>query len=392
MTVPNFTLYNALLYLAFFNKFMEGEFIRMYIYDTNQSFDEDRIRNLLKQPEDFSKYEFTAPAPEELPTFNLPQVFNLGEGEIKIREKTIKTKQQVAIYSIGSFSIRIRIPFENVDEHLLESLSFDKEVEKQLNQIAEKAKKKVEGALAKLYSGGVKISNISELYYFCYLNMSKQEGLKNYKNLIAGILIDEPKAESLDTEYLNYTLSKNISYGNDDVLYVGWEATVLIDKSRAYDYELILAEIANVQLLKFRIYKDKVSTLIQKTTTEVNEIGRMSFLARLLSNRAERLNTTFSEFENEMTYMLNWAENTVFSMGEWYLSRLYGLFASSFRLGELKDSLTRDASTLSTRKELVIEQLREKDNDILEFIIILLIAIELLIELVQIFVISRLGH
>ncbi|MGC9157172.1 MAG: hypothetical protein ACP5GD_03240 [Candidatus Micrarchaeia archaeon] len=371
---------------------MDGEFIGMYIYDTDKTFEEERVKNLLRQPEDFSKYEYTAPAPEELPTFSLPQVFNLGEGEVKLRDKVLKTRQQVAIYSIGSFSIRIRILFEGAERHTLEMLAFDKDVERQLSQIAERARKRVENALAKLYPEGIEVSNINELYYFYYLNISKQEGLENYKSLIAGMLIDEPNAEELDADYLNYTLSKNISYASDDAFYVGWEGAVLLDKSRSYDYELLVAEIANVQLLKFRTYKDKVSALIQKTTAEVTAIGKMGFFSRIFTKKAEKLNMVFSEFENEMTYILNWAENTVFSMGEWYLSRLYGLFASSFRLNELKDSLTRDAGTLSARKSLIIEQLREKDNDILEFIIILLILVELLIELMQIFVISRLGH
>ncbi len=325
--------------------------------------------------------------PEELPTFTLPQVFNLSGSEISIEGKSFKVRVQAAIYAIGAFSIRARIPLENVDESVLSKLAFGKETAMALEQIAEKARKKIEVALAKQIS--IKSSNMNEMYSFYFINSTKAQVMKSSKSLVAGLLIDEPAAHELDAEYLNYVLSKGISYNSDDAFFVGWEGAVLIDKLKSFDYELLVAEIANIQLLELRIYKEKASVLLRNTSEAVAQLDRMGFFERMMSSKAERLNHTLAEFSDDLMETLNRIDNTVFSMGEWYLSRVYALFASSFRLNELKESLIRDAETVSARKELVIEQIREKDSDILEVIIIILIAFEIMIELLQIVAILK---
>lgn len=357
---------------------MDGEFINLYVYDVGSRLDFDAVKDLLKNPEDFSKYEYNTPIPEELPTFTLPQVFNLAGAEFNLGGKVLKTKLQAAIYALGTFSIRIRVPFENIDEQLLSELAFSKEAAKAMEQIAEKARRKVENALEK--HANISSSKMSEMYSFYFINSTKDKIMKNDRNLIAGLLVDEPDANELDSAYIDYVLSKNLSYNSDDAFFVGWEGAVLIDKLKSFDYELLVAEIANVQLLKLRIYKQKASALLKSTSEAVVRLDSMGFFERLTSNKAEILNHMLVEFSDELMETMNRIENTVFSMGEWYLSRIYSLFASAFRLYELRDALISDAGTIASRSMSVHEVIEAKRNDVLEFIVIVLIVLEIIIE------------
>jgi hypothetical protein len=160
---------------------------------------------------------------------------------------------------------------------------------------------------------------------------------------------------------------------------------VLIDKLKSFDYELIVAEIANIQLLKFRVYKEKTSIVLKETSNSVAGLDRMGFFERLFSSKLEKLNKRLSIFQDDLMEMLNRIENTVFGMGEWYLSRLYNLFASTFRLNELRESLIRDSEIIERRKALVHDVLEAKRNDMLELVIILLILVEIVVELIYLY-------
>jgi hypothetical protein len=357
---------------------MDGEFINLYIYDIKKNLTYDQIKSMLRNPEDFSKYEYNTPIPEELPTFTLPQIFNLNNTELQFDGKTFKIKVQVAVYEIGTFSIRVRVPLENVDEQILAKLAFSKELAKSAEQIAEKARKKVEATMSKQFE--IKTNLLSEMYSFYFINSTKAQIMKGSKNLIVGLLIDEPNASMLDQVYIDDVLNKSLSYNSDDAFFVGWEGAVLIDKLKGFDYELLMAEIANIQLLKLRIYKEKASKLLKETSMSVEELDKMNFLTRVYSNKANALNQKLSEFSDDLMEMFNRIDNIVFSLGEWYLSRLYGLFANAFRLDELRDAVMLDSNTIARRKSFVNEIIEERRSDILELIVIALIIIEIVVE------------
>jgi len=362
---------------------MDGEFIKLYIYDIPERASYD-IKDLFKNVEDFSKYEYNAPAPEELPTFTLPQIYNLKGGELQVNGKGVKYRVQVALYTLGgAYSIRIRFPLENIDYSFIAKFSFDKELEKEIDTLAEKIKKRVETELSKQIS--IIPSNISEEYNFYFINATKNEALKSGKDIIPGLLIDEPNPQGLDQSYIDNVLSKSISYNADDITYVGWEGAVLIDKLKSFDYELIVAEIANIQLLKFRVYKEKTSVVLKETSNSVAGLDRLGFFERLFSSKLEKLNKHLGIFQDDLMEMLNRIDNTVFGMGEWYLSRLYNLFANAFRLNELRESLIRDSEIIERRKALVGDVLEARRDDMLELVIILLIFVEILIEIISLY-------
>jgi len=362
---------------------MDGEFIKLYIYDIPERASYD-IKDLFKNVEDVSKYEYNTPAPEELPTFTLPQIYNLRGGEVQVDGKGIKYRIQVAVYTLGgAYSIRIRFPLENIDYSFIARFSFDKGLAKELDAVAARAKRRVEAELSRQIR--ISPSSISEEYEFYFINATKNDALKNGKDVIPGLLIDEPNPQGLDQGYIDDVLSKSISYNADDITYVGWEGAVLIDKLKSFDYELIVAEIANIQLLKFRVYKEKASAVLKETSNSVAGLDRLDFFERIFSSRVEKLNKRLSIFQDDLMEMLNRIDNTVFSMGEWYLSRLYNLFASAFRLSELRESLIRDSEIIERRKALVHDVLEAKRNDMLELVIILLIFVEIILEIIYLY-------
>ena len=207
---------------------MDGELIYLSIYSAGARFTDEQLKDLLKNPEDFSKYEDTKPAPEEIATFNIPSIFNLKGETLTLKDKKYSFKVQVSVYTLGSFSIRMRCTFAGAEEEFLKTLSFDKDVKDFVNHTTDKVCATVIKNLGKIKE--VKLNPNSETYRFYYLQGEQQPLLKKYGKLMAGLMVDEKDYELLDDSYISEVLSKKISYNDTDAFLAGWESSVLVDK------------------------------------------------------------------------------------------------------------------------------------------------------------------
>jgi len=353
---------------------MEIEASFLYIYNVGSKFSGDELKGLLKNPEDFSKYEYARPTPEEIPTFNLPSIFNLKDESIAITDKQYRLKVQAAIYGTGSISIRVRLK-ENLTEQQVKKLAFDKKLKDDIAAIAERAISKVEKSLAKIKS--ISLSSYKEGYAFYYLNAEKEKVLAQYRKLIAGLLIDEADAENLDEQYVSDVLNKNITYSSNDILFVGWESAFMIDNTGSVEYELIVSEIANIQLLEMQIYNKMLSNEIRETDDMIRRVlEREPFGGKELLRANMRLSNSY----DKISEMSNAARSAVSGFGEWYLSRLYGLFFDVFKLGEWQAQLSSGLEVIEKRRDSIIEATRSHRMDMLEIIVILLIVVEIVLE------------
>ncbi len=355
---------------------MNGEIIYLFIYNTGTLLIDEQLNKLLKDKEDFSKYAFSRPTPEEISIFNIPSIFNLNDEAININKKIYKIKVQIASYSTGSFSIRLRCILNNINIRQLRELSFDNKIKDIVKNIVNNVK---------LMINNIKINEINESYKFYYINGDKNKIIKKYKRFITGLLIDEQDVKILDENYMKDALSKNISYNFDDIFIVGWESAIIIDKLKSYEYELIVAEIANIQFLEMRIYKKAITNMLKSTNKLVSEIAELNSLQRLYNRGLKKSELMLGEFYDKTNDLLNNIVETPFGFGEWYLSKLYSLFSNVFKLELLKNSLKENLDLIEKRRIFISDIIATIHGDILEFTIILLIVIEVLLEVLYVF-------
>ncbi len=353
---------------------MDGELIYLSIYSAGARFTDEQLKDLLKNPEDFSKYEDTKPAPEEIATFNIPSIFNLKGETLTLKDKKYSFKVQVSVYTLGSFSIRMRCTFAGAEEEFLKTLSFDKDVKDFVNHTTDKVCATVIKNLGKIKE--VKLNPNSETYRFYYLQGEQQSLLKKYGKLMAGLMVDEKDYELLDDSYISEVLSKKISYNDTDAFLAGWESSVLVDKTNAYEHELLIAEIANVQLLETRNFHENAARKMRETDEIVN-VTSASFLR--IGGRFRKANVALGEFYDDTQDMISRVNNTVVSFGEWYLSKLYSLFEGVFKLDSWKGLIEKDLEAIEKRRDFLSEVMRWRTEQAMEIIIILLTLIDLII-------------
>ncbi|MCL4380680.1 MAG: hypothetical protein M1331_03600 [Candidatus Marsarchaeota archaeon] len=360
---------------------VNSEIVFLFMYDTGSTFETEQLNGILKNQEDFSKYEYQKPGPEEISTFNIPLIFNLRDESVFIDGIRYLLKVQVSLYVFGAFSVRIRYSFSGSYEQLAK-LTFSKRLNEFVNAAAARAKRKVIAALGKIAQ--VKESTLSERYRFYYIDADKHAVLRDSKKLIAGLLIDEDKTSTLEKGYVESVLRKNITYDTSSIFFVGWESAIIIDKGYVFEHELLMAEIANVELLETRIQHRLLVEKLKNANKALEKLSkdRMSLLK---GRKLGRLSESLARSYEASRMILNNVEDTAYGYGEWYLSRVYGLFYDVFKLSNIEAALEKDIDAISNERMLVDDMIALMHEDFLEYIIILLILIEVLIEFIYLF-------
>ncbi|MGC8478936.1 MAG: hypothetical protein ACP5NE_03355 [Candidatus Micrarchaeia archaeon] len=353
---------------------VSGEIVSMFIYDCGVKFSEEQLKGLLKNQEEFSHYEYTHPSPEEIATFSEPSIFNLKDivYDAGQNSEQIRFKVQVSIYVTGIFSIRFRYQF-NGPITVMQKLTFDKGIKDFLVAASAKERAKVEKALSRISQ--ISASTINEAYRFYFINTDKRKLAEKDKKMIAGLLIDEQNTDMLSNSYIEEVTKRSIIYNDDDIIYVGWEGAVMVDTENAYEQELTVTEIANAQLLEMRIYYDSIS----KTITHAESL-LPSMLTLSKRGKLKRLNMELGRFYGRTQDMMNTANDTIVGFGEWYLSRLYALYDDAFKLGFWRASLEKQLDILDKRRNFIADVLRSQWDEVLEWIVILLIVVEVVVE------------
>ncbi len=362
---------------------MESEIIYLFMYDTGTRFTEPQLSRLLENPEDFSKYEFTKPEPEEIATFDVPSIFNLKEESHEFDGVTRRFKVQVAVYLFGAFSIRIRHQITEGGYGLISKMTFDPKVNDFIRSLVAKTRKKVESALSK--NAAINTNQLKETYRFYYIEGDKIQIVSKSRKLIAGLLIDEKDGDTLESDYIDYILNKSIAYDSNNILFVGWESAVMIDKGYLHEQELLIAEIANLQLLEMRIYHNILTEKLDTASKTLNSISTFGSARALNPREIGNLNKSLGNIYDSTRAVLNNVNGTVFGLGEWYLSRVYSLFSNIFKLDTWKSSLETDLEAIDKERKFVADIEVSRHESFLEWVVIALIFIEVIIGALALF-------
>ena len=139
---------------------------------------------------------------------------------------------------------------------------------------------------------------------------------------------------------------------------------------------MLIAEIANVQLLETRNFHENAARKMRETDEIVN-VTSASFLR--IGGRFRKANVALGEFYDDTQDMISRVNNTVVSFGEWYLSKLYSLFEGVFKLDSWKGLIEKDLEAIEKRRDFLSEVMRWRTEQAMEIIIILLTLIDLII-------------
>lgn len=178
--------------------------------------------------------------------------------------------------------------------------------------------------------------------------------------------------EPLSDDEIADAMASRLSYGRSDLTIIDWNAAVVFD-ARAQD-TLTILEFGNVELLEMRFLDDRLDAVLDHAYRSVSR------RPRLRANRDER--RRLAALQMDSTLLFESINNAVKLVGDQYLARLYRRMARRFHLDEWDESVMRKLETVQRLYEKLADEQSTRRMELLEWIIILLIAVGLVLPFI----------
>jgi len=179
----------------------------------------------------------------------------------------------------------------------------------------------------------------------------------------------------LSAQEVNDALGHRISFGSDDVTLIDWDAALIADRD-AEDVRAVL-EFANVELLEMRYLDQQLDDALDES---YDTLSRRYGLWLPGATRADLRRIGQLQVDNAVLF--EGVNNALKLLGDQYLARVYRLVSERFHLAEWDASILRKLQTLESIYQKLSDQAANRRTEALEWIIIALIAAEILIPFV----------
>ncbi len=188
---------------------------------------------------------------------------------------------------------------------------------------------------------------------------------------IPALLLAEHEVE-LSANSRKAALENAYQYGRNDLAIVEWNAALVIEPSGGREIPDIL-EFAVSHLLEMRFYDDLLDRRLQGLYDDIEKKRK-----GIWSNRFDDVYDESSARYIEFTEFIEKVENSLKVVGDFYLASLYRAAMKKFRLPDWQNSVTRKMAILGQVSSLLQGQVNNRRSHLLEIVIIILIAFEIL--------------
>ncbi len=193
--------------------------------------------------------------------------------------------------------------------------------------------------------------------------------LTEQRDLLARVLRAE--RGPLSPQQVEDSLSSRQSYGPDDAAIIDWNAALLLGPDADDTREVL--EFANVELLEMRHLDEQLDGMLDQA---YQAAGRAKSARVLFSSLTDDLRLV-AGFHIDSARLFEGVNNALKLVGDQFLSRVYKTAAVRFHLPDWDASILRKTHTLETLYHTIEDRLSTRRSEWLTWIIILLIAWEI---------------
>ncbi|MSR07264.1 MAG: hypothetical protein EXR93_09400 [Gemmatimonadetes bacterium] len=165
------------------------------------------------------------------------------------------------------------------------------------------------------------------------------------------------------------------SFGPGDLTIIDTDAALVFDPDAAD--VLAVIEFANAQILEMRVLDQQLDDALERSYHLLSR-PRLSRAALAFYDPDLRL---VSQLQLDAAILFERVTNALKLIGEQYLTRIYGHISQRFHLAEWDASITRKLQTVDSIYSKLSDRATSRRMELLEWVIILLIAFEIVLTL-----------
>jgi len=359
-------------------KIKKGSIILYRVFDIAEEVDLSRVEQILTDsPALKDRLKLARQTRQAIVIRNAPVNLSLGETPITLmnREYLAETTARIWDYGVLSIAFHLQIP-EGTDWERLLSKAAALEANSEIDQIARKRAQELSQNLREAMQAPEEWAGLED--YTIYF-LEQIEGANSADELIAKADIPALLLGETDTGLAGLSrdaiLEYRYQYRDNDLVVIDWNSAIVWEPSGQRDISDVL-EFAVTHLLEMRFYDElidrRLGVLYDSIEARRRRRGRIPFWK--LSHEASTRFIEFSEF-------LGRVENSLKVVGDFYLARIFRAALRRFRVSDWQSSISRKMGILAQVSELLQGEVNTQRSMLLEIIIIVLIAFEVLYAL-----------
>ncbi len=356
----------------------KGEVVYMYAYDVAYEMTREPVEYLLGQRTEPYAFGPSKRSPRHV-FFYKPQMVRLPIIERIGPHGPVKVERIVKLLPVGAISITVSIPFE-VDriEDLVSYHDLQLETGALTDEVRELAEE-VRRELEPFYVRPVPKLLDEEAYtVFCVeAPLTTSEGapsaaenwLQAHRRQVASLLTQEENAANLSKQEAEENTVRALSYYQNDLAVIDWDAALLVDEECDFDETLYIMELANLQLAELEAYDRILDNALERA---YRDLSKRPARARQVMRELKEIRIDLARFSDELS-------NITKFFGDWHLARIYKNIAERFHLADWHRTIDEKLQTLDGLYEIMKHDQTNRVMIILEVTIVLLFIIDLVI-------------
>jgi hypothetical protein len=360
-----------------------GEVAYIFSFDLAYDIRREAVPTLLGQPMQEYAIGQSKRSPKRL-FFYQPQTVCLPPVQRQVGGQTVEIRRTVKLYTVGALSVQVRVPFQAqglADLVNYHDLAFaDGTLANEVKELAEAARKE----LADVFIRPVETLGEGEAYtVFCLHGLpagpdgqivNAQDWLHANQRAVAGVLTQEEDAAYLSEQEAAETTDQFLSYYEDDLVVVDWDAALVVEDPDDLEDILHIMELANVQLAELAAYDLTLDSVLDASYRQ------MAHWTRRTGSRTRR---DLREIHVDLARLSDELGNTTKFFGDWHMARIYQCLAGRFHLDDWRRFIDEKLRTLGDLYEAAQQDRFNQWMFALEVSIVVLFVIDLVLIAMQ---------
>jgi len=350
----------------------------VFAYDVGLGVDLERCRRSVSELTELAQIKHKGHAPAYF-QFDPPPLRILQEAApIEIAGRSTAPTVDLTVYDFGGVSVRYTMAFEGSLEEMI-ALSC---VLSETNLFRSDSRARVAHLLAVIESAVDRphIAELTEDYLIFQIEqftggVALEDLWTTHASATARLLRAE--RDPMSEQEIADALAVRIAFGREDVALVDWNAALLVDRE-AEDVRSVL-EFANLQLLEMRFLDSALDRALDRSYEVIQ--AEQGFAARLRTRRLRFDLAKIGRFQVDGAILFERVGNALKLLGDQYLARVYRGASQRYRLAEWNAGILRKLETIESIYQKVHDRSSAARTEVLEWIVIILIAIEVVFGL-----------
>lgn len=343
-------------------------------FDVAQSIDLDKAAELVRSGATRGRLEHSRRAPSSMTYQPAPLCIRMQGEPRPVGAWQTDGAVDVTLFDFGAASVEVRVPFESEMVALVDLASV---VEGDLGLVGH-LRERLAGVLSSVTAAlrNPAIADRTEDYMVFSCRDVSPSVLETSPAVWSRVVRGD--RARLSAEEVQEVMSGRMSYSEQDAVVVDWSGALLVDPQPGDTLRVL--EFANVELLEMRHLDERLDEAIEQSFGWIN---RRRWFDHLRPSHGRRRLERLATLRADGGAMFESVNNALKLLGDHYLSRVYRLATQRMGLPAWESNVLRKLDTLESIYEKVSDRESNLRMEFLEWIIILLIAFEVVMSFVR---------